>query len=65
VLFRSYTVTYKLGGRLSGEHGIGIKRKEFLSGIIDPVELALMRAVKKAFDPNHILNPGKIFDIGQ
>jgi glycolate oxidase len=60
-----YTVTYKLGGRLSGEHGIGIKRKEFLSGIIDPVELALMRAVKKAFDPNHILNPGKIFDIGQ
>ena len=58
-----YAVTYKLGGRLSGEHGIGVKRKEILSGIIDPVELALMRAVKKAFDPNQILNPGKIFDI--
>lgn len=58
-----YAVTYKLGGRLSGEHGIGVKRKEILSGIIDPVELALMRAVKKAFDPNHILNPGKIFDM--
>ncbi|MDF2571877.1 MAG: putative FAD-linked oxidoreductase [Sporomusa sp.] len=58
-----YSVTYDLGGRLSGEHGIGLKRKEILRGIIDPVELALMQAIKKAFDPNHILNPGKIFDI--
>ncbi|TWH47534.1 FAD-binding oxidoreductase [Sporomusa sp. KB1] len=58
-----YTVTYDLGGRLSGEHGIGLKRKEILRGIINPVELALMQAIKKAFDPNYILNPGKIFDM--
>ncbi|HWR06865.1 FAD-binding oxidoreductase [Sporomusa sp.] len=58
-----YTATYDLGGRLSGEHGIGLKRKEVLRTIIDPVELALMQAIKTAFDPNHILNPGKIFDM--
>lgn len=58
-----YPTTYSLGGRLSGEHGIGFKRKHFLRAVIQPVELELMKAVKKAFDPNLILNPGKIFDI--
>ena len=53
---------YDLGGRISGEHGIGFKKKDILSRLIDPVELDLMRAVKLAFDPNMILNPGKIFD---
>ncbi len=57
-----YRTAYALGGRLSGEHGIGFKRKEPLGRFIDPVELSLMRAVKRAFDPNHVLNPGKIFD---
>jgi len=57
-----YRSAYDLGGRLSGEHGIGFKKKAALSGLIDPVELSLMRAVKRAFDPNWILNPGKIFD---
>ena len=62
--FRSelYRTTYGLGGRLSGEHGIGYKKKAALRGLVDPVELALMRSVKLAFDPNQILNPGKIFD---
>jgi len=62
--FRSelYRTAYGLGGRLSGEHGIGYKKKAALRGLVDPVELALMRAVKLAFDPNQILNPGKIFD---
>jgi glycolate oxidase len=57
-----YRTAYGLGGRLSGEHGIGYKKKAALAGLIDPVELSLMRAVKLAFDPNQILNPGKIFD---
>jgi glycolate oxidase len=58
-----YQVVYELGGRLSGEHGIGLKRKKTLAKLIDPVELELMRAIKKAFDPSNILNPGKIFDL--
>jgi glycolate oxidase len=58
-----YQVVYSLGGRLSGEHGIGLKRKKTLAKLIDPVELELMRSIKRAFDPNNILNPGKIFDL--
>jgi glycolate oxidase len=58
-----YQEVYRLGGRLSGEHGIGLKRKAHLAGLIDPVELTLMKAMKQAFDPNNILNPGKIFDL--
>jgi len=60
---RLYEVVYQLGGRLSGEHGIGFKRKCFLNSITAPAELELMKTVKKAFDPNSILNPGKIFDL--
>ena len=54
---------YPIGGRLSGEHGIGYKKKALMQEYTDPVELDLMRAVKKAWDPNLILNPGKIFDV--
>ncbi|HWE63889.1 MAG TPA: FAD-linked oxidase C-terminal domain-containing protein [Chloroflexota bacterium] len=50
-----------LGGTLTGEHGIGSLKKEFLTMALDPIELALMRRVKAAFDPDGILNPGKIF----
>ncbi|GMO41259.1 MAG: FAD-linked oxidase C-terminal domain-containing protein [Treponemataceae bacterium] len=57
-----YAVTKSLGGKISGEHGIGIKRRGYLKNIIDPVELELMRSVKKAWDPNNIMNPGKIFN---
>jgi len=58
-----YRITDDLGGKISGEHGIGLKRKEFLKELIDPTELALMRAIKMAWDPNNIMNPGKIFDL--
>ena len=54
---------YALGGKISGEHGVGQKRKALFAKYEDPVSLALMKAVKKAFDPNNILNPGKIFDL--
>ena len=56
-----YQVTCKLGGKISGEHGIGIKRRDYLKDLIDPAELKMMRAVKQALDPNNIMNPGKIF----
>lgn len=58
-----YRFIYQLGGRLSGEHGIGSKRKALMEEFTNPDELDMMRAVKKALDPNNILNPGKIFDV--
>jgi glycolate oxidase len=62
-LMELYEVTKGMGGKISGEHGIGVKRREYLKHVIDPVELSLMRAVKEAWDPNYIMNPGKIFGI--
>jgi len=62
ILTELYETTIALGGTISGEHGIGHKRKKFMHLAMSPVELELMRRVKAAFDPNGILNPGKIFD---
>jgi glycolate oxidase len=61
VLERIYLSTHELGGRISGEHGIGNKRKKYIGIDLDATTLALMRRVKAAFDPEGILNPGKIF----
>lgn len=58
-----YRFIYAQGGRLSGEHGIGSKRKRLMEEFTNPDELEMMRAIKKALDPNNILNPGKIFDL--
>jgi D-lactate dehydrogenase len=49
-----------LGGTLSGEHGIGLAKRDFLDRALDPVALNLMRAIKAQFDPDGILNPGKL-----
>lgn len=49
-----------LGGTLSGEHGIGLAKREFLVDALDPNALALMRRIKAQFDPDGILNPGKL-----
>ncbi len=62
-LHELYAITHRLGGKISGEHGIGIKRKSFLKDLIDPTELQLMQAIKRAWDPANIMNPGKIFDL--
>lgn len=51
----------KLGGTLSGEHGIGITKAEFMPLEIEPRALAVMKRIKQLFDPANILNPGKIF----
>jgi len=55
-----YTVTQQLGGTLSGEHGIGLKRKKYVSHFLDEAQIALMKRIKLAFDPKGILNPGKL-----
>jgi len=51
----------RLGGTLSGEHGIGITKAEFVPLEVDETALAVMQKIKRVFDPNNILNPGKIF----
>jgi len=51
-----------LKGTISGEHGIGLVQKEFMDIFFDDAHLNLMRQIKKVFDPNNILNAGKIFD---
>jgi len=51
------------GGVISGEHGIGLVKKPFLAASISPAHMAVMRAIKKALDPDGILNPGKIFSL--
>ena len=53
--------TVNLGGTLSGEHGIGNTKSKYLSLEVKPRELKLMKDIKNLFDPNGILNPGKIF----
>jgi glycolate oxidase len=56
-----YRLAVSLGGMVTGEHGIGLTRKSFLPLGIDPAQIRMMRGIKEDFDPNGILNPGKIF----
>ncbi len=56
-----FTEVVKLGGTLSGEHGIGLVQQPYMDIAFDPISLDIMRQIKKVFDPNNILNPGKIF----
>ncbi|MFA7231262.1 MAG: FAD-binding oxidoreductase [Victivallaceae bacterium] len=58
-----YMVIAQFGGRISGEHGIGHKRKPYMKYVVSEEYLNMLRAVKKGLDPNNILNPGKIFDL--
>lgn len=59
----AYEYVYSLGGRISGEHGIGAKKLAAMETYTDPVELEIMRTIKRAMDPNNILNPGKVFNV--
>ena len=56
-----FTRVVALEGSISGEHGIGFAKAPYLAIELSPDEIALMKRVKAAFDPNGVLNPGKIF----
>ena len=58
----AYPYVYSLGGRLSGEHGIGAKKVDAMEKYTDPVEMKMMKEIKRALDPKNILNPGKVFN---
>jgi len=55
-----YAKGAELGGHVSGEHGIGFAKKPYLEKMAGPVYMSLLRGIKKTFDPNLILNPGKV-----
>ena len=57
---RVFALTLALGGTLSGEHGIGLAKRDFMADAFSPATLAAMRAIKQALDPDGILNPGKV-----
>ena len=59
-LAQVFEVALDLGGQLSGEHGIGLAKREFMALAHDPATLAAMHAIKQVFDPDGILNPGKL-----
>jgi glycolate oxidase len=52
----------ELGGTISGEHGIGYVQKKYMNEVMPEEQIELMRGIKRVFDPNGIMNPGKIFD---
>jgi D-lactate dehydrogenase len=56
-----FNLVIKLRGTLSGEHGVGSEKRAFVTKEIDGVTLNLMKNIKQLFDPNNILNPGKLF----
>lgn len=56
-----FELTRQLGGTISGEHGIGYVQKNYMPIMFNPTQFALMKGIKQTFDPNGILNPGKIF----
>ena len=56
-----FSLVKSLGGTISGEHGIGLIQKEYMDIMFSDVRMELMRNIKKSFDPNNILNTGKIF----
>lgn len=56
-----YRVALSLGGTITGEHGIGAIRRKFLPLAIDRAQMEIMRKIRHVFDPNRILNPGKVF----
>ncbi|MCF6290193.1 MAG: FAD-binding protein [Desulfobacterales bacterium] len=58
---RLFVRVLELGGTLSGEHGVGVTKADYVDMELDPVSLAVMRRIKQVFDPHNILNPGKIF----
>ena len=63
LMTKIYKVGVSLGGTISGEHGLGTAKKGYLPLASDKAKIDLMKRIKKAFDPNNIMNPGKVFDL--
>jgi glycolate oxidase len=63
ILKELFVLVHSLGGTISGEHGIGLIQKPYMPVVFTNASLELMRGIKKTFDPNNILNAGKIFDL--
>jgi glycolate oxidase len=57
-----FTEAVRLGGTITGEHGVGLAKKSFLPRFVGDAQLRVMRELRRALDPNGILNPGKMFD---
>jgi glycolate oxidase len=57
-----FELCVRLGGTISGEHGIGLVQKDYMTIAFNPVQIALQKGIKQLFDPKNILNPGKIFN---
>ena len=57
------SLVQQYGGSVSAEHGVGLLKKPYLNYSRDPQEIEYMRLIKQAFDPNGVLNPGKVFDL--
>ena len=55
-----YARAHEIGGLVSGEHGIGYAKRDYLANTLEPVQLKLMRGIKATFDPKNILNPDKV-----
>lgn len=60
-----FQTVQKYDGSISAEHGVGMTKKPYLGYTRSPEEIAYLQAIKHIFDPNHIINPGKIFDMPQ
>lgn len=58
-----FSLVQQYGGSISAEHGVGLLKKPYLYYSRDPQEIEYMRLIKQAFDPNDVLNPGKVFDM--
>ena len=60
-----FDVVQEYGGSISAEHGVGLLKKSYLHYSRSVAEVDIMRGIKRVFDPDGILNPGKIFDISE
>ncbi len=58
-----YGITGEFGGSISAEHGIGLRKRAYLKMSRTEEEIETMRTLKRAMDPNNILNPGRIFTV--
>ena len=56
-----FEATLKLGGTISGEHGIGLTKAQYTGMELSPLSIGLMKSIKQVFDPKDIMNPGKMF----